>query len=254
MNQPPAQLPRTIWTCWLQGWDAAPAVCQASLASWRRQNPDWQVVALHDDKLGDVLPPAPVRAIQALQGPPEIRTNLLRLELLSRYGGVWADATTICARPLSSWLPAQMESGFFAFSFPPQIDRPLASWFMASIPGGTIPRFWRAACWAYWHGRTERHTYHWMHELFAVMCDTVPEFRHLWAATPKLPGQHPLHFAPEAAALFGPPDAAMHDLLAGDPPPVWKLTHKLPSAPDARSLFAHLCRLGAEGPILENHP
>ena len=55
-----AGLPQTVWTFWLQGWDAAPMVCRASLASWQRQNPDWQITALSGENLGDWLPPAVV--------------------------------------------------------------------------------------------------------------------------------------------------------------------------------------------------
>lgn len=247
-----AGLPQTVWTFWLQGWDAAPMVCRASLASWQRQNPDWQITALSGENLGDWLPPAVVAAILQHRDFPEISANLLRTELLARFGGVWADATTICARPLSDWLPDQIGSGFFAFGFPPGMGRPLASWFLASVPGGLTIRFWRAACWAYWQGRSQRHTYHWMHETFGLLCDTDPAFQQAWQATPKVSAIHPLHFAPDAAALFDPPTAAMQAHLAGPHAPVWKLTHKLSTAPDGNSLFAHLCALGYDSPKRED--
>lgn len=249
-----AGLPQTVWTLWLQGWDAAPAVCHASRASWQRQNPDWQVTALSGRNLGDYLPEATVAAILRHRDPPEVSANLLRVELLTRYGGVWADATTICARPLSGWLPDQMGSGFFGFGFPPEVGRPLASWFLASVPDGMIIRMWRAACWAYWHGRIQRHTYHWMHELFGLLCETDAAFQQTWQTTPHISALHPLHFAPDAPALFDPPTAEMLAHLAAPHAPVWKLTHKLSSPPEANSLFAHLCSLAYSCPELQEYP
>jgi hypothetical protein len=61
------------------------------------------------------------------------RSLFVRLELLRRYGGVWADATLYCWQPLDSWLPQHLDTGFFAFRDPGP-DRMAASWLLASTP------------------------------------------------------------------------------------------------------------------------
>jgi hypothetical protein len=90
--------------------------------------------------------------------PPQKISNLLRFYLLNRYGGVWADATCYCCRPLDDWLPAVMTSGFFAFrfledewvrdqlssKFPSWFekrphDRIVSSWFLAASKGNPLP-------------------------------------------------------------------------------------------------------------------
>lgn len=66
------------------------------------------------------------------------RSDLVRLDLLARHGGVWGDATCYCAVPLDSWLPAATSSGFFAFRCGPRGDRHIASWFLAASPSNAI--------------------------------------------------------------------------------------------------------------------
>lgn len=58
-------------------------------------------------------------------------SDIVRIKLLSKYGGVWVDSTCMCQKPLDTWIHEYMNSGFFAFSNPTK-DRKLASWFMAS--------------------------------------------------------------------------------------------------------------------------
>ena len=47
--------------------------------------------------------------------PPAAESDLLRLYLLNKYGGVWVDSTNLCRRPLNDWLPSAASQGFFAF-------------------------------------------------------------------------------------------------------------------------------------------
>jgi mannosyltransferase OCH1-like enzyme len=91
---------------WFQGFADAPPLVQACLESWRRFNPTWRVVALNRASL-----PEWVDLDQAID--PERRdldmrkvANVARLCLLRRHGGVWADATSFCLRPLDDCLDA----------------------------------------------------------------------------------------------------------------------------------------------------
>ena len=36
---------------------------------------------------------------------------MIRLELLAEHGGVWADATMLCLRPLDSWIAHALPEG-----------------------------------------------------------------------------------------------------------------------------------------------
>ncbi|PST17626.1 hypothetical protein C7U61_18535 [Rhizobium sp. JAB6] len=226
---------------WLQGWQEAPEVAQASRQSWLRFNPDWRVQALSLPDLTNFLPTATLERLNVDSIPPAAASDVIRLELLHRYGGVWVDATTICTRSLDSWLPAQMASGFFAFDRPSP-DRLLSTWFLAAQAGSYIVERWCAAATDYWLGRSEHDNYFWVHNLFANCCRVDPNFRAAWELTPKHSARHAYHFAPHSPALLEPPTLAYREDVT-PPEPVMKLTHKLAHFDD-QSLMATLCRFG----------
>ena len=130
--------PRTIWFLWLQGLENAPYTVRECHESWLARNPGWRVITLDEASLADF-------ATQDYQSGniarlrASHRADLLRLDLLAHHGGVWADATCFCVRPLDGWLPASLDSGFFAFSRPGP-DRVISSWFLAADQENVLVR------------------------------------------------------------------------------------------------------------------
>jgi hypothetical protein len=147
---------RNIWLLWLQGFDSAPDLVRVCSESWARENPGWRVHLLSRDRLGEHLDEDFARDLFALGLPPQKTANLIRLYLISRHGGVWADADCYCARPLDDWLPEAAENGFFAFRFDADawleenkgrivsrlsgrsLDRVLGNWFLAGCAGNEV--------------------------------------------------------------------------------------------------------------------
>lgn len=222
-----APLPRVIWQLWLQGWDVAPEIVRACAETWRRRNPGWTVRRLDARSLAGVLPDGDLAVVAGTSPEPEAFSDLVRLALLARYGGVWVDATTYCLEPLDAWLPGRMASGFFAFARPAP-DRLLSSWFLAAAAGSGIVQRWHDAAQEYWAGRAERDHYFWVHRLFAACHDCDPLFRAAWDATPTLPADASHRFIPYETRLAEPPTAADRAFLAAPDTPVLKLTHKRP--------------------------
>jgi hypothetical protein len=144
-------------------------------------NPEWEIIFLDSENEAEFVGIACLTHDKTMG--IAARSDLIRLSLLSRYGGVWADATTVCAVPLSHWLPHLLQSGFFAYSRPDP-DRLLATWFLASEKGGYIVERWFALAQRYWHLVSEADHYFWVHYLFAEGCRADPTMRGLWAATP----------------------------------------------------------------------
>ncbi len=140
-------LPKTIWIYWAQGEAAAPYLVQRCIESWRRDNPGW-ALRLLDDGVWETLP-----ALEWLRSRNDIglqhRADLLRLELLATHGGVWADATLFCNRPLDDWLAAWLDDDFFAFASIKR-DRRINNWFLAGGPDSRLLKAWHAAVVAFW--------------------------------------------------------------------------------------------------------
>ncbi len=121
---------KIIWTYWHQGWRNAPELVTLCMKSWSALNPGWRIEALDAES---VLRHVEFNEVDIDR--PDIsmqkRSLFIRLELLRRQGGVWADATVFCRQPLESWLPEHFGTGYFAFRDPGP-DRMAASWFIAS--------------------------------------------------------------------------------------------------------------------------
>ncbi len=99
---------------WYQGWENAPELVKRCLCSWQHHNRGWTIRALDRETLSRWVD------LSELSLPVENcnlawLSNLVRINLLRTHGGVWADATAFCRRPLDEWLYDYLGSGFFAF-------------------------------------------------------------------------------------------------------------------------------------------
>ncbi len=138
--------PRTIWMFWRQGWDAAPELVRRCLRSWEYHNPGWTIRALDAETLPAYVDLSDFSAAPERDFTVQTLSDLLRLSLMSTHGGVWADATCFCRRPLDEWLFGHLDSGFFSFE---RDGRPI-NWFMAAVPGNRAVHTWLREARAYW--------------------------------------------------------------------------------------------------------
>ena len=81
-------LPKTIFTYW--DTDVLSPVIKANIETWRRKLPEWQLVVLQGGNLADYVPQSFIDEYKDKVDPVRF-SELLRLELLYRYGGVWMD-------------------------------------------------------------------------------------------------------------------------------------------------------------------
>lgn len=127
---------KTIWMYWHSGLDDAPPLVRVCIESWQRRNPGWTLRVLDDKTLADWVDMDDVRrrnpriTIQAF-------ADVLRWRLLARHGGVWADATLYCGRPLDSWLAAELRRSAL-FVFRSEEVFLLHSWFIAARPDSVL--------------------------------------------------------------------------------------------------------------------
>ncbi len=127
------EMTKLIWMYWAQGWDKAPDLVQKCKRSWERLNPEYRVMALDDGSLGNYINLPPEITVDRPDLPIQPISDLIRIGVLAKHGGVWADATLMCAKPLRDWLPEYYSTAFFAFRNP-GVDRLFSSWFMACEP------------------------------------------------------------------------------------------------------------------------
>lgn len=213
---------------WHQGEAAAPEIVKFCIDSWRTRNPGWDVCVL-DAETG----PAAV-AMPTLPDDMSLshRADILRMRLLEEYGGVWADATSYCARPLDDWLPVVARNGFFVFTWTepdnvyyfPAWRRTVTNWFIASEPRGILITKWSQQSCQYWQETAKADHYFWHHYLFDWLCLNDRAFREAWRQVPKLGALGP-HLVLRYLES-GTEEVRMREALASNAVPVHKLSWK----------------------------
>jgi hypothetical protein len=263
---------KIVWSAWFQGLENAPYVVRQCHESWLARNPGWRVVCLDETSLQEFAA-ADYAAGNLSRLPAPARADLLRLDLLSRHGGVWADATCFCVRPLDDWLPANTESGFFAFSRPGP-DRVISSWFLAAEPGDVLIsrlfelmlRYWGDNAFhqdkrrmtrkaltrllrrspstrAWWFSSPIRDLlavspYYALHYGFEKLVREDPECADIWRRTPKISadGPHRLY----RAGLLGRASAELRREIDRSEVPVYKTTWRADEPIPDDSLLGYL--------------
>lgn len=195
----PRLIPRTIWMFWDKGLDSAPDIVKMCIDSWHVKNPGWTVRVLDKDSVAEFVNIPPLSPDISIQS----YSNLLRFRLLKEHGGVWADATAFCVKPLDEWLPIVAQRGFFAFFWTnetqwftwPGYTREVATWFLASEPDNPIMADWEHYSFRYWEDRQKPHLYFWCQTLFELLIYMRRPFRRALRSVPKIScfGPHMVH-------------------------------------------------------------
>jgi len=148
-------IPRIIWFFWHGGLETAPTIVRICFTSWVQQNPDYSVILVTGESVEYVECMSSFRRSEQI--PIQKQSNLLRLHLLNKHGGVWVDATLFCRRPLSEWLPREQKLGaLFCENYPSRRDRAVANFFIAAIPQHPLLIEWHQAT-SDFFGRPLRH-------------------------------------------------------------------------------------------------
>lgn len=214
-----AEIPKIIWMYWKQGEAEAPFVVQRCIASWRRHNPEWELRVLDEKTVSNYVDMDDFPFHLGLAA--RFDANLLRLRLMKTYGGVWADATVYCHRPLAHWATLMTMTGFFAFRHPsPGLH--IESWLIIAEKGHEIAVKWERAYSWYLKGLTVQP---WVYFVFAYALQwrvrRDAKLHQAWLRNPSLPAQ-PTFFMMEVlrGAL---PQARLAELVQAGLP-VSKLT------------------------------
>ena len=84
-----------VWICWLQGEEQAPVLVKACIASVRKNMPNKKIVVITNDNISDyvTIPHHIMKKYQNGSMAHAHFSDILRLELLTKYGGYWIDST-----------------------------------------------------------------------------------------------------------------------------------------------------------------
>lgn len=140
------EIPKTIWTYW--DTEELPDFIQKCIAKWRQLNPGWTINVLNPKNLGEYLPGVDIFGMKFADSKAR-QSDFVRLHVMAKYGGVWADASMVPTRSFDWVLDAQKSKGseFIGYYREGATTRPeypvIESWFFANIPGSNFVSKWR---------------------------------------------------------------------------------------------------------------
>lgn len=182
---------KVIFIYWAQKFINAPTVVKKCLLSWKLKNPTWKIIKLDDDNLSQYINIE--KEIPGIRDKDITKTSysdIVRIFLLEKYGGVWCDATVFCNKSLDDWLDKNISTGFFAFNKPTK-SRLLSSWFLYSDKDNYIVKKWKEKTILYWINNDKMDDYFWFQYLFGNLYNSDKKFIELWNSTPKISAKGP---------------------------------------------------------------
>lgn len=142
-----------LFTIWLQGEEQAPPLIKACIRSMHRYA-GMPVVVLDEKSISDwiSLPDYIIRKYEKGIISRAHFSDICRVELLYRYGGVWADSTALFTSPIPKMV---MNQDFFVFMTNPESSLGgsyafIQNCFIRAKRGTLLISFWRNLMHLYW--------------------------------------------------------------------------------------------------------
>jgi hypothetical protein len=217
---------KLIYIYWGQGFENAPPLVNFCLSSWKKNNPDWQLIELNNENIGQYidLNALPKNAFDLKNVDLTAFSDVLRISLLKKTGGLWVDATTFCTKPLNEWFPKYRTQGFFAFSNPGP-DRLISSWFLFANKNNYLIEQMYQEVMNYWSVNKINTEYFWLHYLFNKLYRSNEKFKSKWDNCQKISADLP-HFI-QAKGMFNNLTGEVKEHIDEKKIGVYKLSHKI---------------------------
>lgn len=172
--------PKVIWWCWLQGIENAPSIVKACFNSLKQLTGYSLVVVIDNLNWWEYveLPGYIVKKWEKKQIPPALFSDLLRLELLIKYGGTWIDSTVLCTGNVNdNHNDNYLEADLFLFQYTKQRSVPvsISNWFISAYSNNEVLIVLRDMLYAYWKDYDCVLNYYVFHLFFAMISKEYPE-------------------------------------------------------------------------------
>ena len=167
-----------IWICWFQGFDEAPALVTRCLESIQKHMPDKKIHLITADNMSNfVLFPSWVTSKWKAGIISDAHlSDMLRLELLIRYGGVWLDATTYLTDALPEYV--YNRDLFMYICNTSDLTSVYHSWLIYSKKNHRVLQNTRALLYEYWRRKNHLCEYFLWHLFMTMSIEKYPQDAH----------------------------------------------------------------------------
>lgn len=169
-----------IWVCWFQGLDNAPDVVKCCIKSLVKNLKTKEIVVIDSNNIYKYtnLPDYIISKWKNGIITNTHMTDLLRLELLTTYGGTWIDSTVLCTEDESNIPNYFFNSDLFFYQcLKPGRDGHstyLSSWYINATSHNKILEATKTLCWEYWKRNDELIDYFLLHDFISMVLDYYP--------------------------------------------------------------------------------
>lgn len=168
---------KTIYFFWYQGIENAPKIVKQCLKSWKYYNPTWNIVLLEQSNYKSYLDTYDIKLLdKMLQDKIVIYriSDIMRLMLLYKHGGLWVDSTCFCNCSLDNWLSSCIKyNGIFLFENLTPIHKKISNWFIYSEKEHYLINKWIIAALNYYDSLPQQYKdiYFIFHDIFEHLCE-----------------------------------------------------------------------------------
>jgi hypothetical protein len=175
-----------VWVCWFQGMENAPDIVQKCYASLKDNLTDREIILITTKNMSQYVefPDYIIEKWNAGQISHTHMTDLLRLELLTTYGGMWLDATVLCTSRREEIPEYYFDSELFLYqTLKPGRDGQailMSSWLISAKSHNKILEMTKYLCYEYWKTNTKLLDYFLMHVFLSIALEHNPaEWSHI---------------------------------------------------------------------------
>lgn len=170
-----------VWICWFQGIDNAPNLVKRCFQSVKENLYDKDVILITSENMFDYVDFPDFVIHKWKQGiiTHTHMTDLLRLELLIKYGGIWMDATVFCSEKSKDIPHYFFDSDLFMYQcLKPGRDghtHMASSWLISAKTNNKILMGTRHLCYEYWKKYNKMVDYFLLHIFVTMMLESNPD-------------------------------------------------------------------------------
>lgn len=166
-----------VWICWFQGMENAPALVKKCFESVNNNLTNREVILITEENMEQYVKFPSFIIDKWKKGiiTHTHLTDLLRLELLIRYGGLWLDATVFCSSPENEIPSYFFDSDLFFYqSLKPGRDGKatyISSWLISAKTNNKVLMLTRDLCYKYWEKENSMVDYFLLHDFLSIVLD-----------------------------------------------------------------------------------
>lgn len=165
-----------IWICWFQGLENAPELVKKCYKSVKRWYPDNDIVLITKENFRDYvdIPEYIINKWENKKISNAHFSDVLRLALLIKYGGLWIDATVFCTGNSWNWLKEKnlfvYRNGWLDMEY---IN--MANWLIYSKSNDKILIMTLKLLYDYWKNKNYAYNYFIFHMFFKMATEKYSE-------------------------------------------------------------------------------